>query len=279
MACRSVKRAESAKERLYSLLDAYIEGLKANPDEYIHAKKYREIVDIRIHALDLAVMSNVFQFVEEILKQCVIIVFSSSYSNPAYRYPYVTDLICNAGLASFSHIHWPSFIIQLVTEPIVALTKPRFHRENQGELSVDGLGWVWQCNVFAHYCIVRTLFELYSWISYVAIFQFRSLQSLLKASPMGGRVVWTSSLAASSYESEDWQLIKTEQSYGGSKYQIDLMATHLDFRARKVLNENPASHPVRHFISEPGICSTNIGAALAAPGSKLIEICLIYIVS
>jgi len=97
---------------------------------------------------------------------------------------------------------------------------------------------------------------------------------------MGGRVVWTSSLMASpSYESEDWQLIKTEQSYGSSKYQIDLMATHLDFRARKVLDENPVSHPTRHFISEPGVCSTNIATALASPGSRLIEICLCYIVS
>jgi len=75
MACRSVKRAESAKERLYSLLDAYIEGLKANPDEYIHAKRYRGNVDIRIHALDLAVMNSVFQFAEEIVKQCVITIF------------------------------------------------------------------------------------------------------------------------------------------------------------------------------------------------------------
>jgi len=96
---------------------------------------------------------------------------------------------------------------------------------------------------------------------------------------MGGRVVWTSSLAASpSYESEDWQLIKTEQSYESSKYQIDLMATHLDFRARKVLDENPASHPVRHFISEPGVCSTNIAIALAAPGVRFMEVCLCYLV-
>lgn len=122
----------------------------------------------------------------------------------------------------------------------------------------------------------RTIF----WISYIAIFQFRVLQSLLKASPMGGRVVWTSSLAASpSYESEDWQLIKTEQSYEGSKYQIELMATHLDFRARKMLDENPALHPIRHFISEPGICSTNFATALVSPGLRLIEICLCYIVS
>lgn len=206
--------------------------------------------------------------------------FPPSYSYPAYRYPYVTDLICNAGFASFSGINWLSFIAQLATEPIAALTTPKFYRENQGELSVDGLGWVWQCNVFAHYCIVRSA-SFQTFRSYMVIFQFRVLQSLLKASPTGGRVVWTSSITASPtfYESGDWQLIKTEHSYECSKYQTDLIATHLDFRARRVLDKSPTSRPIRHFISEPGVCSTNIGAALVNPGSKIIEVCLSYIVS
>lgn len=69
MACRSPKRAESAKEKLYQLLDTYIEGLKKSPDEYVHAKKFREVVEIKIHQLDLAAMNSVFQFVEEISQQ------------------------------------------------------------------------------------------------------------------------------------------------------------------------------------------------------------------
>lgn len=71
MACRSVKRAEGAREKLYQLLDTYIEGLKKSPDEYVHAKNFREMVDIKIHQLDLAVMNNVFKFAEEISHQYV----------------------------------------------------------------------------------------------------------------------------------------------------------------------------------------------------------------
>lgn len=69
MACRSVKRAETARDKLLQLLDTYIEGLKKNPDEYIHAKQFRELVDIQIHQLDLAVMNSVFKFSEEISRR------------------------------------------------------------------------------------------------------------------------------------------------------------------------------------------------------------------
>ncbi len=69
MACRSVKRAEAARDKLLQLLDTYIEGLKKSPDEYAHAKQFREVVDIRIHQLDLAVMNSVFRFTEEISRQ------------------------------------------------------------------------------------------------------------------------------------------------------------------------------------------------------------------
>lgn len=245
MACRNAKRAENARGKLYQLLDAYIEGLKISPDEYVHAKRFRETVSIRVHQLDLAVMNSVFQFAEDISKQ----------------YPYITDFICNAGLASFNGIHWPSCLAQLMTEPINALTAPRFYHQNQGELSVDGLGWVWQCNMFAHFCL------------------FRALQSSLEASPTGGRVVWASSLEASPtfYESDDWQLTNTAHSYESSKYQIDLIATHLDLVARRALEVDPTSRPVRHFISEPGVCSTNVSIALTGPVLEIFKVWAFYI--
>jgi 3-keto steroid reductase len=69
MACRSLKRAESARAALFQALDAYIESLKASPDDYVHARNFRETVVIKIHQLDLAIMNSVFQFSEEILSQ------------------------------------------------------------------------------------------------------------------------------------------------------------------------------------------------------------------
>ena len=63
--------------------------------------------------------------------------------------------MCNAGLASFIAIDWPLAIHQVLTSPMQAVTAPMFYSQNAGELSVDGLGWVWQCNVFGHFAMVR----------------------------------------------------------------------------------------------------------------------------
>jgi 3-keto steroid reductase len=90
-----------------------------------------------------------------------------------------------------------------------------------------------------------------------------------------------SSLEASPtfYDSEDWQLISTEHSYESSKYQIDLIATHLDLMARRSLDEDLTSRPVRHFISEPGVCSTNVSIALTGPVLEVFKVWAFYIVS
>lgn len=49
---------------------------------------------------------------------------------------------------------------QLLKEPVVAVTSPVYKLQVVGELSVDGLGWVWQCNVFGHYVLVSSIFLL-----------------------------------------------------------------------------------------------------------------------
>lgn len=94
------------------------------------------------------------------------------------------------------------------------------------------------------------------------------------------RVIWSSSIEASPkfYESEDWQLTKTEHSYESSKYQIDIIATNLD---RKALSRelNNGEKPIRHFISEPGVCSTSISQALASGILDYFKILLFYFVS
>lgn len=208
--------------------------------------------------------------------------FGHNLLTASFRYPYVTDLICNAGLASFKGIHWPSCIAQLFTEPINAVTAPRFYTQNQGEMSVDGLGWVWQCNMFAHYSLVcSSLVQFFTIHLTRSKPQFRALEPSFKASPTGGRVVWASSLEASPafYESDDWQLTKTEHSYESSKYQIDLIATHLDLLARRALEQDPTSHPIRHFISEPGVCSTNVSKALTGPLLEVLKVWIFYVVS
>jgi 3-keto steroid reductase len=75
------------------------------------------------------------------------------------RYPYVSHLICNAGVANFVGISWPKAIWQVVTDFIGSMTAPIYFLYKDGGTSVDGLGWVWQCNVFGHYCLVSLFYQ------------------------------------------------------------------------------------------------------------------------
>jgi 3-keto steroid reductase len=110
-----------------------------------------------------------------------------------------------------------------------------------------------------------------------AIYQFRELETLLYQTPYASsRVLWCSSLEASPkfYDSKDWQLKTTEHSYESTKYQIDLIACHLDQMAVKTAGEKK----IRHLITEPGVCSTTISAAIAGPILDKIKVLLFYIV-
>ena len=73
----------------------------------------------------------------------------------------MSHLVCNAGVAPFLHISWPRLLQQFwqdlcVLKPFEFVTHPRFNIQRSAMMSDDGLGWVWQCNVFGHYVIVRS---------------------------------------------------------------------------------------------------------------------------
>ncbi|KAF8075838.1 hypothetical protein FPV67DRAFT_1469452 [Lyophyllum atratum] len=243
MACRSVKRAEAARTKLLGLLDAHVARLQRRPGYDGHAHVFRKNVTIDIIALDLAMISSVFKFADEV----------------STKYPYISRLICNAGVASFACIDWVACFKQLFKEPMNAVTAPAFYFQHQGELSVDGLGWVWQCNLFGHYAL------------------YRSIQHLLLASQpsLGARVIWMSSLEASPtfYDSEDWQLKKTAHSYESTKYQIDLIGTHLD----RLALQDTGPLRIRHFVTQPGVCSTNVANALIGPVLDSLKVILFYL--
>lgn len=74
-------------------------------------------------------------------------------------YPYVSHLICNAGIAPFTGINWLTCFRQILLDPLGAFTTPNFYRQSWGELSQDGYGFTWQCNVFGHYTLVRTRYH------------------------------------------------------------------------------------------------------------------------
>ena len=82
----------------------------------------------------------------------------------AFRYPYISHLIFNAGGASFVRIDYLRVVKQLFTRGLLDLvTHPDFNVENVGETSADGLGWVWQFNVFWHYVLVRSSYNSVCW--------------------------------------------------------------------------------------------------------------------
>lgn len=164
---------------------------------------------------------------------------------------------------------------------MAAVTAPNFYLQHSGEISVDNLGWVWQSNVFGHFILVcpshlNTTFRV---ILNLPI-QFRELEDLLSKSPFdNSRVIWCSSLEASPklYDSKDWQLKANEHSYESAKYQIDLIATNLDQLA---VQTTPVSgQRVRHFVSEPGVCSTSISRALVGPFLDIVKVFTFYLVS
>lgn len=66
MACRSIKRAEAARTKLWALLDSYIAQLQRKPEYDGHAHAFRENVTIDIVTLDLAIISSVFKFANEV---------------------------------------------------------------------------------------------------------------------------------------------------------------------------------------------------------------------
>ena len=66
MACRSVKKAELARQSLYKKLDAHIIRQKQLAEYDGHAEHFQENLRIKIHKLDLAVTQSVFDFAAEI---------------------------------------------------------------------------------------------------------------------------------------------------------------------------------------------------------------------
>ncbi|KAJ2928014.1 hypothetical protein H1R20_g9084, partial [Candolleomyces eurysporus] len=250
MACRSVSRAQKARTELLQFFDSHIQKIQSTAEYDGHAEEFKKNLSIEVEYVDLASIKTVLEFAKRVNQ----------------KYPYISHLMCNAGLASFSGLDPKLLLHQLFTDPKGAVTTPLYYSQHSGELSIDGLGWVWQCNVFSHFSM------------------FRELQPSLSRSPNGpARVIWCSSIEASPkfYSPDDWQLRSTEHSYESSKYQIDLISTTLDRLALSSSSSSPnASNSAitRHFISQPGVCHTNVAHALVGPFLDFCKLMVFYFV-
>lgn len=133
------------------------------------------------------------------------------------RYTHVTHLVLNAGSSAWTGMNWFHAVWMILTQFRYAVTWPAYKMQRAGDKSDDGFGWVWQCNVGAHWILVRALLPS------------------LRATPYSvpSRVIWTSSVEAFSkyYDASDYQCIDPARSplpYESVKYQCELAALGLD---------------------------------------------------
>ncbi|KAG2363859.1 NAD(P)-binding protein [Suillus spraguei] len=244
LACRSRQRGEVAREELYQFADQQVRRFEILRGYDGYAKTFRKHLTIVVHTIDLSRIQTVFQFADEVIK----------------TYPYVSHLICNAGVASFIGINWMLAIKQFITDCIESVTTPIYYTQEVGQVSQDGLGWVWQCNLFGHYVLFRAL------KSHLAKYQ--------TSTSTGARVIWMSSHESSPihYDPTDWQLIKSAHSYESSKFQIDLIAHQLD---QESLQDSDL--PMRHLIVLPGVAGTNFANALVGTVTSMCMFLAFYL--
>ncbi|KAG1847544.1 NAD(P)-binding protein [Suillus subalutaceus] len=243
LACRSRQRGEAARDKLYQFADEQVRHLEILPGYDGHAETFRKHLTIVVHTVDLSRIQTVFRFADEVIK----------------TYPYVSHLICNAGVASFVSINWLLAIKQFAMDCVEAVTAPIYYTQEVGQVSQDGLGWVWQCNVFGHYVLFRAL------KSHLAKYQTST----------GARVIWMSSHESSPiyYDPTDWQLVKSAHSYESSKFQIDLIAHQLD----QASLQGSDKLPTRHLTVLPGVAGTNIANALLGTFSSMCMFLSFYL--
>ena len=133
------------------------------------------------------------------------------------RYTHVTHVVLNAGSSAWTGMNWFHAVWMILTQFRYAVTWPAYKMQRAGDKSDDDFGWVWQCNVGAHWILVRALLPS------------------LRATPYSvpSRIVWTSSVEAFSkyYDVSDYECIDVAKSplpYESVKYQCELAAFGLD---------------------------------------------------
>ncbi|PWN18942.1 NAD(P)-binding protein [Microstroma glucosiphilum] len=167
--------------------------------------------------------------------------------------PYLTHLILNAGGGAFDGINWIMATWMMLTQLRAALTRPRYKMQHNGDISEDGLGWVWQINIGGSWALTQDLLPL------------------MRKSPYSvpSRVIFTSSVEAVQeyYDPADFQCLRTDvpsHSYESTKYQCDLAAIALE---EQLANEKEAGTDATKrwtqpdvFATHPGVVATSIMA-------------------
>lgn len=195
------------------------------------------------------------------------------------RLQVIDATILNAGIGGFTGMDWPRATWYALTDLVQSVTWPTTKRAAIGLVarpqlasrsvpetqdSVDGeaeppLGEVFCANVFGHHILTHTL-----------------MPSLRRSRvPGGARIVWVSSLEADAhaFNVADFQSLRTNTAYEGSKRLTDLLALTADMPEASPYTKGyfsgdddgdgddadarPRQRP-RVYLSHPGICATGI---------------------
>lgn len=156
-------------------------------------------------------------------------VYELSKSHKCIDYLYL-----NAAQGVYQGIDWWGATVECCTNPIKGVTYPTYKIQKIGVKSKDGLGLVFQANVFGPYYFIHKL-----------------LQFNMFSNSNDARIIWISSVMSKpSYLSmDDLQLLKSNESYEGSKRLIDLI--HL--ATYKSLLKN---YKIKQYLTHPGILTS-----------------------
>lgn len=143
------------------------------------------------------------------------------------KFMHIDYLFINAAQGCYSGIDWIQATKCICTNLLDAVTFPTYKIQRVGATSKDGMGLVFQGNVFGPYFFIHRI------------------QSLLSG---GGRIVWISSIMAEPkfLSFNDLELLKTPEPYEGSKRLMDLL--HMGTYAKLKLQ-----HDITSYVVHPGI--------------------------
>ncbi|KAH9955573.1 hypothetical protein BC827DRAFT_1320885 [Russula dissimulans] len=209
VAVDSLSARPPARTQLLELFEDDVARLGRVPGsaERMDAFRANLIRVVAIYTLDLAFVRSTLAFGDEVAHQVWVLTCVCGV-----HYPYISHLVCNAGVAPFLNISWSLLLRKawrnlLEVNLFELVTNPSYNIQHTALMSDGGFGWAWRCNVFGHYIL------------------YRVLEEKLAGSRTGScRILWMSSNSA---HADDWQLVRGVRPYWGTKFQINLIGVEL----------------------------------------------------
>ncbi|KAJ2558163.1 hypothetical protein EV175_000925 [Coemansia sp. RSA 1933] len=208
LACRNLKRAEAARTALLGQI----------PPEHRNGGAVVHLVE-----LDTSSAASVIHAADTLSRLV----------------PRIDLLFCNAGAMAIESLDVFGIVRGLLTHPIAFFESSEALRQRRGALSGDGLGLVFQTNVFGHYLFIHKL---------VPLMQNNK-----------ARIIWTGSAASKlNFSRSDYQHIHGRKPYESSKFIVDQIAVPLDDRLHRL-------YGIHCYVAEPGNVFSGFLAGLDNP--------------